>query len=614
MRGSSKDLGSGSRPADLLAIVLHARCGRELGHSIGFRVRPKGSQTILPLVSAFPRRRFLQSTLAAWPVLTASSLLAEALGWENQADVVIIGGGLGGYAAALAACRAGLRVVLTEETEWIGGQLTSQAVPPDEHPWIEQFGCTRSYREFRNAARQYYRDHYPLTAEARANSRLNPGNGSVSRLCLEPRVSLAVLLNTLAPFVSGGRLQILTEHVPVRAEMNGDRVQSVTVRSRLTQRETTWTAPYFVDATELGDLLPLTGTEFVMGAESRAETGEPHAPEQAQPLNQQAFTWCFAVDHLAGQNHTIDRPTDYAFWRDYVPAMRPSWPGRLLSWDMSNPITLEPRQVSFDPTGPGSGLNLFVYRRIADPTNFLPGTYPSGISLINWPQNDYWLGPLVGVSAEEAARHAQRGRDLSLSLLYWMQTEAPRPDGGTGWPGLRLRTDVVGTTEGLAKAIYVRESRRIRAEFTVLEQHVSTEYRMKETGRPKEEVTAAVFADSVGIGAYRIDLHPSTTGDNYIDLSSLPFQIPLGALIPRRVENLLPACKNLGVTHITNGCYRLHPVEWNIGEAVGWLVAQSLRTKEPPRQIRKDPKRLAEFQQLLRTQGFETEWPRLRPL
>ena len=48
-----------------------------------------------------------------------------------------------------------------------------------------------------------------------------------------------------------------------------------------------------------------------------------------------------------------------------------------------------------------------------------------------------------------------------------------------------------------------------------------------------------------------------------------PFQIPLGALIPVRVRNLLAAAKNIGTTHITNGCYRLHPVEWNIGEAAG---------------------------------------------
>jgi hypothetical protein len=45
----------------------------------------------------------------------------------------------------------------------------------------------------------------------------------------------------------------------------------------------------------------------------------------------------------------------------------------------------------------------------------------------------------------------------------------------------------------------------------------------------------------------------------------------LGALIPIRMENLLPAAKNIGTTHITNGCYRMHPVEWNIGEAAGAL-------------------------------------------
>src|SRR5438093_10087986 len=112
---------------------------------------------------------------------------------ERRADVVIVGGGCGGVAAALAPARAGLHVVLTEETDWLGGQLTQQAVPPDEHPWIESFGCTRSYRRFRDGVRAYYRRHYPLTAEAGAAEHLNPGNGNVSRLCHEPRATLAVL-------------------------------------------------------------------------------------------------------------------------------------------------------------------------------------------------------------------------------------------------------------------------------------------------------------------------------------------------------------------------------------------------------------------------------------
>src|SRR5439155_5447208 len=87
---------------------------------------------------------------------------------DLAADLVIVGGGLGGCAAALAACRNGLRVVMTEETDWIGGQLTQQAVPPDEHRYIEQFGCTRSYRDFRTRVRDYYQRNYPLNPEARS--------------------------------------------------------------------------------------------------------------------------------------------------------------------------------------------------------------------------------------------------------------------------------------------------------------------------------------------------------------------------------------------------------------------------------------------------------------
>ncbi|MGC8792505.1 MAG: FAD-dependent oxidoreductase, partial [Bryobacteraceae bacterium] len=245
--------------------------------------------------------------------------------------------------------------------------------------------------------------------------------------------------------------------------------------------------------------------------------------------------------------------------------------------------------------------------------NFLPGTYASDITLVNWPQNDYWLGNLHEVSPEEAARHLKRAKQLSLSLLYWLQTEAPRPDGGQGWRGLRLRGDIVGSSDGLAKYPYIRESRRIQAEFTVLEQHVGTDARAQLTGKKPEELTAEFFHDSVGVGSYRIDLHPSSGGDNYIDISSLPFQIPFGALIPRRVENLLAAAKNLGVTHITNGCYRLHPVEWNIGEAAGMAVAYALTTGHPPRKIRNDKKLLEEFQTRLQAQGIEIAWPRLSP-
>jgi hypothetical protein len=534
-----------------------------------------------------------------------------------SASVLIVGGGTGGVAAALAACRAGQRVVLTEETLWIGGQFTSQAVPPDEHPWIEEAGCTRSYRQFRDEVRQRFLRDFPLNAASRSAARVNPGGGWVSRLCHEPRLALAVLESLLAPHIANGRLTILLGHRPVAASVRGDRIESVVFEEVTGGRRRTVSAPWVLEATELGDLLPLAGVEHVTGAESRSDTGEPSAPELADPLDQQAITWCFALEHHAGQNHVLQRPDDYARWRDYVPTMTPPWPGRLFAWEHAHPVTLKPRSLPFDPVGEGAFPNLWTYRRIRDASRFQdPRSHPS-VCLVNWPQNDHWLAPLVGpgVSLEQRRQREAEAKALSRSLIYWLQTEAPRPDGGTGWPGLKPSAGILGTSDGFALAPYIRESRRIRAKFTVTERHVSTEVRKMETGATAETVRATPFPDSVGVGAYRIDLHPSTRARNYVDVSSLPFQIPLGALLPRRVENLIAAGKCLGVTHIANGCYRLHPVEWNIGEAAGALAAFCLDRKRTPAEVYAKSDLTAEFQKRLRDDGFELEWQvPIRPL
>ena len=133
---------------------------------------------------------------------------------ELWADVAVIGGGVGGVACALAAARNGLKVVLTEEFDWIGGQLTSQAVPPDEHPWIEERGATKTYRDFRTKIRDHYRRNYPLTPAAKEANALNPGNGNVSKLCHEPRAAVAVLLEMLAPYLTSGRCLLYTSPSP----------------------------------------------------------------------------------------------------------------------------------------------------------------------------------------------------------------------------------------------------------------------------------------------------------------------------------------------------------------------------------------------------------------
>jgi len=522
-----------------------------------------------------------------------------ALSKELQADLVIIGGGLGGCAAALSALQSGKTVIMTEETKWIGGQITSQGVPPDEHPWIESFGATRSYRTFRKNIREYYLRHFPVKNSERMTDQFNPGNAIVSRISHEPRVALRVLYDMLAPYLHSGKLTLLTEYKIKRAETEGTQVNSVFVSHSETGKTYLLKGNYFVDATEMGDVLPLAGVEYVIGTESREETGEPHAPSgNPKPFNMQAFTYCFAIDYREGEDHTIEKPAQYGFWKEYQAEF---WPAKQLSWWGLVPHTLEPIEYAFFYE-PGR-FSLWNYRRVVDKENFEPGTFESDITIVNWPQNDYWLGPIIDVDKEEKEKHLENAKQLSLSLLYWMQTEAPRPDGGQGYPGLRLRKDVLGTEDGLAMYPYIRESRRIKAEFTVTEQHIS--------GEPEDKESATYFDDSVGIGCYRLDLHPSTGMDTYIDMSSHPFQIPLGSLIPIRVDNLLPACKNIGTTHLTNGCYRLHPVEWNIGEAAGHLAAYCIDYGISPREVRNDSRQLKEFQDRLVKAGIELEWPKI---
>ncbi|MBI3944678.1 MAG: FAD-dependent oxidoreductase [Armatimonadetes bacterium] len=509
---------------------------------------------------------------------------------EIETDVAVIGGGTGGCAAALRAARLGCRVVMTEETEWIGGQLTAQGVSAlDEHRFIETFGGTASYYELREGIRAHYRSRYGLTPGAAANPLLNPGNGWVSRLCFEPRAGLAVLETMLQPGVDAGRIHILRRTAPVAAETAGDRVEAITVRA-LDGETTRIRAGCFLDATELGDLLPLAGAEWVTGSESRAETGEPHAPDDANEEWAQSFTFSFAVELRPGEEHTIPEPEGYEHFRETQPytfAVEYAPPVGSVAYRMFE-------------KAPGTYGPFWSYRRLIDRRNFDDPAFPNDIAMINWPGNDYAGGSPITAGPERRAELFRQARLLSLGLLYWLQTEAPRDDGGFGYPELRLRRDVMGTPDGLSHYPYIRESRRIRALKTIREPEIAAD--------SQPGARAAFFPDSVGIGLYGVDIHACAANQPQVMLGTRPFQIPLGALVPLRVRNLLPAAKNIGTTHITNGAYRLHPVEWNIGEAAGALAAFCLSTGALPREVARDEPLLRRFQRTLLQCGVPLYW------
>jgi len=516
---------------------------------------------------------------------------------ERTCDVLVVGGGTGGIAAALAAARGGRTVCLLEETDWIGGQLTAQGVSAlDEHEHIERFGGTRSYYALREAIRDHYRRLSPALA---AQPHPNPGACWVTRLAFEPRVAVEALDAMARPFVESGRLAILTRTKAASAQVNAGRVESVLAVTLDHRRWTRIRPRIVIDATELGDLLPMAGAEYVVGAETKAETGEPHAqPLETKRHCVQSFTYTFVLERMRpGARHVIAKPERYEHYRGSQPySLRIHVHGGEIYGD-------ETRWLDYQVLERASGTKggLWSYRRLIDASLFPSGTgYPNDISMLNWPGNDYRDESILDRSPLEQARALQDAKRVSLGFLYWLQAEAPRPGAAPGFPELNPRPDVFATEDALGKHPYIRECRRVRALTTVVEQDVSADH--------QPGARARHFEDSVGIGWYPIDIHNSGPDDVGVSCRTRPFQIPMGALIPVRVKNLLAGAKNLGTTHITNGCYRLHPIEWNIGESAGALAAHALDTGKDPAAIHGDATLRRDFQRRLATEGVPLCW------
>ncbi len=407
---------------------------------------------------------------------------------------------------------------------------------------------------------------------------LNPG-GSYPGFATQPHVAHAILLQ---------ELQAMSNvHVRLNVRVTGATVQGDTVTSLTTVDSNGWPATYqaryFLDATDLGDLLPMANVEYTLGAESKEQTSEPNAPQQPQPSWIQPITVVAALERRpAGENHTIVKPANY----DQLKAQQ--------NYTIVDGYISKVFRVPVD---------LWTYRRYIDAGNFDDPAFANDLSMLNMGSNDCQAATIpTGDSARDAAI-IESARAATLGFIYWLQTECPRDDGsGYGYPNLRVRPDEFGTSDGTAAQPYIRESRRIKARYTIIQQDLDSEF--------NGGARAKNYFDSCGIGFYGgLDIHGlSCVGMGQQFISIKPFEIPMRALIPERVKNVLAACKNLGVTHITNGAYRLHPVEWNVGESAGALACFALDKNVAPANVPADAGLLRAFQERLLARGVPLFW------
>ena len=510
----------------------------------------------------------------------------------HDCDVVIIGAGMGGVSAALEAARDGITVCMTEPTLWVGGQMTSQGVSAfDGNRWIDSTGATASFAALSRKIRaSYYRELKGVPALKATDSLtgFNPGKCWVSSLCFQPKRGLAVLQDLLKPYIASGRIHLWVHTVPVRVSRKGRTIASVLAYDFGRRQWLRLNGEYFVDASALGDLIAISGLPYRTGAEARSETGEPDAPERADPAAVQSFNYPFLMllhkKPVAGaRKHP---PKGYEkFKAKYSMTIRNGHGG-----------TLTYKMFEKAPGTPGS---FWDYRRLVDAAQFQRGDFAGDISAINWNSNDYCDARLLSGNPLEEAEALQQAKRVSLGFAWWLRHQIRRDDGsGRGYPELQLLRQGMGSADGLSQQPYIRESRRIIPLRTIVEQSIAVKF--------QPGARAELYPDTVGIGQYPIDVH-TCTGKDFTSQTK-PYEIPLGALIDRNANNLLAASIDIGTTHITNGAYRLHPTLWSIGEAVGATVAWALQHKVTPAAMDRSRTALLSLQRMLVMQGHPIFW------
>ena len=245
--------------------------------------------------------------LAAVLVVTvAFALSAAAKTTRRVVDVLIIGGTTSGTTAAVAAARQGVTTLVVESTPMLGGMFTAQGVPAVDGNANLPSGL---WNEFREALRAHYGGAPALAT------------GWVSNTLFEPHVADSIFKAMAA---AEPALSVEYGFRPVKVFRRGRKVSGARFVDKAGNRLEV-SAEVTVDATDLGDALPLSGTPYRLGMDSRSLTGESLAPEKARNIVQDLTVTAILKDYGPGTDRTIPRSSPVVMRRLSAIRFRPKW-------------------------------------------------------------------------------------------------------------------------------------------------------------------------------------------------------------------------------------------------------------------------------------------------
>ncbi|MBN3885086.1 MAG: FAD-dependent oxidoreductase [Nostoc sp. JL34] len=605
-------------------------------------------------------------------------------------EILVVGGGLAGTSTAYEALLAGRTVCLTEITDWVGGQVSSQGVSAlDETSTQVDLGLfPRGYKRFRDLIKQEY-------------GKQNPGECQVSLSCFLPKDGENILRRILqeAARKGGGRLKwypntvikeleitptnegsatkviksaIAIQHQPqsntpplnteplsqtiedtYRYENSSRFAKTIVQFVSATPKKTDKASPnrqadwYVIEATETGELIALADVPYQIGIDPRSLYNPSSSSSSGDPYCTQGYTYTFAMQATKeAQEHSI--PSFYPNYAGYY-----SYEKRNLA---SFPFVFAYRRILKNPKQPTIqdkfGNFQFIKPMLGDISmqnwtwgnDYRPGTSKDNL-ILNRDQirqagqleSGKWMGGLRVESLRKAEEAAQ-------GFFYWLVEGTTDSQLGNGVkepnPNNRYLTGIkspMGTEHGLSKYPYIREARRIIGrptrgyaegfaiqEIDISRKNFTNEYyrqvlgdrtyrnlaialgntdaiaRIQNNATPTQvqRTRSRIYPDAVGIGHYNIDFHPCMVssppeqqgnserqGMRQAESQTYPFQIPLRAMIPQQIDNLIVVGKSIATSQIASAAYRVHSYEWSSGAAAGTLANFALEKGIFPYQL-----------------------------
>ena len=171
----------------------------------------------------------------------------------SKYDVVIIGGGTSGCACAYNSSKLGLKTLLVEKNNFLGGLMTGGLVVPVMKSSVEDINCNY-YKALVEKAKKY---HAQITYKDKNDGWFNPE-------CLK-----IVLDDLLTDCDIKNNLDILFETIPIKIQKKDNLIQSVIFNSNILSIPIE--ASCFVDATGSGEFSIMCGCEILNDSELKQQ-------------------------------------------------------------------------------------------------------------------------------------------------------------------------------------------------------------------------------------------------------------------------------------------------------------------------------------------------------